>query len=1011
MFKRLMSLLFLVAVMSVAMGQGAGKISGVVTDTETGEPLPGVNVVLKGTYLGASTDVDGFFVILNVPPGTYTVSFTYVGYQWLEVENVRVVSDLTKRLDITLSPTTLELDSAIVIVADRPFFETGATNTVRVLDSEEIERIPIKGVNSVVALNAGAVIADGSGGETGNATVNVRGGRGNETLFVIDGVPYNDLIFGNVTGNIPDNAVEQISSQFGGFSAKYGSAQSGVVNIVTKSGATKYFGSMEGVTSQATDDYGYSSVNASLGGPILPGNRTFSFFGSVEYIDSEDDNPKAVGNIIPSTTYQTQKLGPFGENSASGTHEPGLYVREFEGSDNPQYPENESTLLRGAGKLEGAWGKFKTTLAFNGSTREYRSRVNTYRKNNAFRNPVNYDDVFSTSLKFTHFIQENTVWDAIIRYKGTWSEQTDPIFPDNIEAWGDTLANQQMFPDLDFFRTRFDPITGQRVRPSQGSRVLQDDVGVFYDRGRVNNLYNKYEIQSLGLDLNFTQQLSKHLIEVGFSAEQNIVRYYSIGPTALSLGLRDNPATAANEFRSRQERYINARPFFYGYDLYGNTLDDDKVYDFTDSNGNVETILEEGAPKPILASAYIQDKIEFQDFILNAGLRWDYFDPDGNRLRDESDIFGGGENPNRLEPEDLEEMPAENYFSPRLGFAFPVTERTVFHAQYGVFRQAPRLLDVYDSWFSLERLESDNNRQANNGYLQSEKTTQYEFGFKHQFGNVASLDVTAYYKNVEGLTNVVRKLYVLGQITNNPYLTTDNTDFGTVRGLAFGFNLRRLGPVSTKVDYALEVAEGTGSSQSSSFNAAFRNTNGETPKSIAPLDFDQTHTFTANVDIRAGKGEGPALGNLRLLENAGANFLISYNSGRPYTPLAFESVLPGAASNQGEVTQFINSARQDGIFRIDMRVDKQIPIAGLIVTPYLVVRNLLDRDNFNTVYQSTGEPDNTAWLETAEGAQTVRGRGNEVNQASFISDYRALERNPANYGIPRLIRLGVSVKF
>lgn len=988
MYKRVFSVWLLLGMVSFGFSQAVGKLSGVVKDKTTGEPLPGVNVVLQETFLGASTDVDGFYVILNVPAGTYTVSFSYIGYKPVEVTNVRVVTDITKRLDLEMEPTTIELDQAIVVVAERPFFEVGATNTVRVLDSQDIERIPIKGVNSIVAVNAGVVKQDGSGGETDNATINVRGGRGNETLLVVDGVPYNDLLFGNAAGTIPDNAIEQISSQLGGFSAKYGSAQSGVINVITKSGGVKYSGGLEGISSQVTDDYGYNSFNGSLSGPLWPGNRTLSFFGIYEYVDTDDDNPRAIDLVIPATTYRS-----------------GNFERQFPAVNSPTLPNNESIVRRFTGKIDASlFEKFKLTLSTGGSFRDARDYIATYAKNNSYHNPRIDEDVVSGSLKISNVLNETTFWDATVRYKFLRNYTGDGVWFDNLDAYGDTLANQQRFPHIDFFRTRTSPITGQTVRPIQGSRQTQDNIGVYFDEGRVSNLFRKYTIETMGGDFNFTKQIAKHLVEFGGTLERNTVRYYNISPAVLAIGLRDNPLTPQNEQQSTLRRYLRADPIFYGYDIFGNEIDNTSY--LTTEGG--EPIEQAAPPQPIIAALYLQDKIEFQDFILNLGVRWDYYNPDFHRFRDPFNLFGAGD-PSKLDPEDLEDAPAENYLSPRLGFAFPVSQYTVFHAQYGIFRQAPRLLDVYTAWSYFDDLLSDDNFQVNNGYLQSESTTQYEFGFNQQFGNVASLDITAYYKNVKGLTNVIRKEFLRGQDTL-VYLSANNTDFGTIKGLALSFNLRRLGPFSTKIDYTLALSEGTGSSQSSSFTAAFRNTNGETPKTIAPLDFDQRHTLTAILDVRAGKGEGPAIGGLRILENSGANFVISYNSGRPYTPLAFESVLPGAASNQGDVTQFINSATAPSNFRIDLKLDKQINVGRMAFIPYLWVQNLLDRKNVIDVYQSTGEPDNTNWLNTTEGQQILNGLSEENRQA-FISDYRSLERNPVNYGIPRLIRLGLKMKF
>ena len=1002
MFRRLLSIILVAGLSFFVMGQ-TGKISGIVKDKATGDPLPGVNVVLKGTFLGASTDVDGFFVILNVPPGTYSVSFSYIGYQPVEIQNVRVVNDLTKRLEVELEATTIELDSAIVVVAERPFFEVSATNTVRVLDAEEIERVPIKGIGSIVSINAGVVVEDGSGGQTDNATLNVRGGRGNETLFVVDGVPYNDLIFGNAAGTIPDAAIEQVSSQLGGFSAKYGSAQSAVVSITTKSGSSKFFGGLDlatsGIGSEAPqyisnpgliedqeqlagnldpaevakksseygdnvilglDEYGYRQITGYLGGPIIPG-KNYTFFGSVEFIDTNDDDPRASGLVIPSAGINQQFL-----------------------------PDNESQVLRYSGKLDGSFfdGKVKLTVSSSGSFRKARQYVHSYAKFNSFHNPRVNEDVLSGSLRLSHILNETTFWDLTLRNKYTKWERMDGFWRDDLLAYGDFQRNlEEQGIELRGGDRAVDP----ERNLGNGGRVERPDPGVFHGYGRVFNNFTQYEITTLGGDFNFTKQFKNHLVEFGGTAEQSKVRYWSIAPVQLA---------SFKDTRTMEERYFAGINFFYGYDLFGNTIESDN---FRTVAG--DRFLEAAPPKPVTAALYIQDKIEFQDFILNLGFRWDYFDPDYIRIKDPFNVLGFG-NPTELDEEDFEPMPTESYVSPRIGFAFPVTEHTVFHAQYGVFRQQPRLFDLYDSWVNLDDLEFIDGQGQNNGHLSSENTTQYEFGFKQQFGNQASLDVTAYYKNVRGLTNVTTITSKKGN-TVFQYITTVNADFGTIKGVATSFNLRRLGPVSLKLDYTLALAEGTGSSQSSSFIATFRNPDNETPKVIAPLEFDQRHTLTTNIDIRANKGEGPTIFGMKLLENAGANFLISFNSGRPYTPIASQNLLAGS-SLYGAVTQTINSAYAAGIFRIDVRVDKTFTFGNLRLVPYLWVQNLLDRDNFNDVYRSTGEPDDTAFLQTPEGQQTARSN---PEPETFISDYKALERNPTNYGIPRLIRLGLKIKF
>jgi outer membrane receptor for ferrienterochelin and colicin len=941
-----LTILLLLPALSMA---ASGKLSGVVTDKSTGDPLIGVNVVIDGTTLGASTDMDGYYVILNVAPGNYSVNFNYIGYTPLSYENVRVVGDITKRLDVVMEETTIELGEQIVVTADRPFFEVSATNTVRVLESDEIDRMPVKGVSSIVSANAGVVAEDGSGGDTDNAVVNVRGGRGNETLFIVDGVPLNDVLFGDAAGTIPDVAIEQISSQIGGFSAKYGSAQAGVINITTKGGARKFFGSADYVTSNLTDEYDYNSISASFGGPLI--SKKLSFFASGEYLTTLDQRPRWSGAVIPTVNM-----------------------------DQMPRPNMESDVLRFTGKIDASFTNFKVTLSGNGSYRDGRGFIHSYMKVNSHHNTQRQEDITGGSIRFSHIIDQTTFWDLTLRGKYQLWHEGDGVWFKNIEAYGDSAANAAI---------------GVTLPLGDGTRVGGDDVGVFFANGRVSNRYTTYQIINGGADLNFTKQFRNHLIELGGVYERNQLRYYRIFP--VSIPNADTP----------EQGYNNSIGVFYGYDLFGSEIDDSGFR----TVGNDR--FEEAAPKrPTIAGFYIQDKIEFQDFILNLGVRWDYFDPDHFRFKDPHNIYALGPRPTRLDEEDLEPMPVETYFSPRIGFAYPVTEKTVFHAQYGVFRQVPRFFDIYDSWNNLQIMEQRDGQGQNNGHIQMEKTTQYEFGFKQQIGTLASLDITAYYKNVQGLVNL-RTISTQFGGTSRLYISKINQDFGTIKGLAFSFNLRRLGPVSTRLDYTLALSEGTGSDPSSSRNATFRNPNNEVPLAIAPLDFDQRHTLNASFDVRAGRDKGPRFLGIKWFSDAGANFLVSFNSGRPYTPVVSQNPLPGVDQSifGSETSQYVNSANIQGVLRVDVRVDKQIHVGQFALTPYLWIQNLFNSENVIDVWRSTGLPDYSAWITTPEGEQRLRVEENNDNGEAFLSDLEAVERDPANYGIPRLIRLGIKLQF
>ena len=254
---------FMAYLLPVFAQSGVGKIGGRILDADTKEPLIGANVVIVGTESGAATDADGRYYVLNIIPGTYDVRISYVGYGTKIMKDVRIVAGITFDLNLELS-SSFTTDE--IVITGKKFFEEKATNTVKVLDSDQINRLPVKGVEKLASLQAGVVMAEGSGGADGNATINVRGGRGGEVLYIVDGVPQNDLFTGANNAQVSNSAIEQLSFQIGGYEAKYGQAQSGIINVTTKSGEAKYalFGDV--MSSSFTDDYGYNLYTMNLSG-------------------------------------------------------------------------------------------------------------------------------------------------------------------------------------------------------------------------------------------------------------------------------------------------------------------------------------------------------------------------------------------------------------------------------------------------------------------------------------------------------------------------------------------------------------------------------------------------------------------------------------------------------------------------------------------------------------------------------------------------------------------------
>lgn len=213
-----------------------GKITGNVTDKTTGEPLPFVNIIIVGTNLGAATDIDGNYVILNIPPGKYNVKAQYIGYQPVVVENVSVSIDLTTSVDFTLLESAIELEE-VIVQGKQDLIKKDVTSSQSLVSAEQIKILPVAEFNDVLQLQAG-VTRDAAG------DFHIRGGRSNEVAYWVNGVSITDG-YDNSRGLQIDNySVQELQVISGTFNAEYGNAMSGIVNTVTKEGSRDYHGNI-----------------------------------------------------------------------------------------------------------------------------------------------------------------------------------------------------------------------------------------------------------------------------------------------------------------------------------------------------------------------------------------------------------------------------------------------------------------------------------------------------------------------------------------------------------------------------------------------------------------------------------------------------------------------------------------------------------------------------------------------------------------------------------------------
>lgn len=1042
--KSFMTLFAVLLLSSLAFSQ-SGKISGKVLDRETGDALPGANVVVVGTTLGAATDVSGEFVILSVPTGVYSLKASFIGYRDVTIDNIRVSSGLTTALDFGLPSEALEV-SEISIVAERPLVNRNATNAVRIQGYEDFKNLPIRGVAAAVALQPGIV--------TVNNAIFIRGGRENDTGFYLEGASVRDkmgdassaLGGDNPVGVIPE-ALEEFQIQAGGYTAEFGGANAGIVRQTLKSGGPEYGLTVQfetdDVASQgdeflSTNSFGYKDFTATFSGPVPGTDNKLRFFvaGQRRLMDDRiqrfnrgfrfehSDTPDFANNRFP-FILETNRLAQGEELDEDGysplerrLQKQGLFMP----SGNVPNAEREEWI--GNGTLVYDAKPFIFRIGGSLSWRQQDEVVGNFSQMLFNQNRIEQEEV-STALvnaKLTHLVGSKSFYEVNFNYFDRREFQYDPIFKDNFWAYWDSTASAQkgiQFTSL--------------INPWQGGTLPMELYGFDFEApgSPANSNMIKNKRGYVGGSFNFTTQLPQHEVKFGASYERWTARnmqYSSFDARRALVGARNNPdiyrAALAGDAKALREFAVLVRGprLSFGYDVFGNEIDVDGV---------------DGPRHPKYFSAYLQDKFEANDLVINAGVRVDVIDNDDFEFTDNSappwdrDFRG-------LDEDKLIETDADVEISPRLGIAFPVTDRTVFHMQYGRFVQAPRLTDLYNGsiWYDAVFTGGTSFQTNTTGQgLDPEVTTQYEIGFNQQFTDNAAFDVTTFYKNIRDQITLLR---VVADPTSGArdYNILTNGDFATTAGVEMSLTLRRTSRVQGQMNFTFSRALGTGSVPSSTISAI--ETEETLPTIISPLDFHRSISGSFTLDYRFGRGDGGPI-----LEQLGANMLFTFRSGHPYT-LSKGDLGQQDESLGGQITdprsreplESINDSTTPWNFQINLRLDKTVNFGKFNTNFYVYVLNLLNRENVINVFNRSGNAFNDSFLDDpALSASVLQARENlasqngldpSIGRQAYEALYRAINLggNGLNYrqdqsntsglevlGFPRQIRFGARFEF
>ncbi len=754
----LMTVVFVSFCYTQAFAGSTGKIAGRVFDAKTHEPLVGVTVLLTGTTIGASTDLNGNYFIANIPIGTYSVRASMVGYMSELVKDARVLPDLTTTVNFDLQVSEVNTNE-VVVEATRPPVQKDITATQLSVRAQDIQARPVATFSQVLASLPSIDVSNG--------VMTMRGRPISEVAFMVDGARLRNPLDQNPFTDINLSAIQEVQVITGPFNAEYGEAQSGVVNIITKEGGDKYTFYLEGrLPPPHNPNWGPSLYD--LNTPLYwdntharhlqwwiqypdqwvdpngnPGSSPLCIWTPEQAYKNYLQTHQPLTDYTSTPTYQIESSfgGPVPDIKGMHFFLTGKYLSEaptygntfrkvgivtnFTGNVSYEFGHNMKLLFSSmyANDLTG-WGFGGTTDNFYALNYGVNSRYAYYDFPGLPKNQDDYEE-----LKFSQVVSSSTMYE--IQLSKVHAIREVGTFPN------DTLGFAASGPTTDNLRA-----VGSLGNPIIGA--YQDNIGY-----HTTGYYYRYN------DSNTDWTLNAYL-----SSQINPKWDFKTG---------------------------------IHFDYYNLNHDDvSKLPDRTDHN----------IYNPFQGAAYLETKLELGGMIMNAGLRWDFYDPNSVAYDSLFDPLVGP----------VSKAPLFSQLSPRLGISHPIDEWTVLHFSYGWFFERGPFGD-YGEGSSPDQQQGSLTTFIINGTnypwvlgnrdLKPSKTVAYEIGIERNFANLFDLDVTGYYKDISNTIRIVTIATPLGV-----YATNGNGDYADVRGIEISLNkLYATEPWGTTWGYANYTTE------------------------------------------------------------------------------------------------------------------------------------------------------------------------------------------------------------
>lgn len=956
-----------------------GKITGIITDSDTKEPLIGANVIVEGSAIGAAADLNGRYIIINVPPGFYSLRVSMMGYKPIVVQNIRVSIDLTTTINATMEQAALESSETVTVVAERPLIKMDMTSAMSSVSSEEIANLPVQELGDVLQLQAG-IVDDGG--------LHIRGGRSGEIAYWVDGVATTDVYSGDMGVTVEIAAVQELQVVSGTFNAEHGQAMSGIINILTKEGQKEYSGMIKTYLGDYISRDNIFSVLSSKRAVADPATSALTSVGENDYPLRKLNPIYNAEATLSGPLPLTRKQLTFFINGRFFQDEGYLYGRNwftpqgFPG-DSSLVPMNPSRKTSAQGKLT---YRVSPNLKIGYSLFWNESHQNRYYSQSYKYNPYGVSQGLGSGLThlltLNHVLSPKTFYE--IRINRLYTDYKRYVYkdanakPHYLVKWIGDAGDVKVFdPDTPDGALQLE---NRKKEDLPFQYIIDPDGPAGYVHPDSARTGTSYSFQKAGMDMShFNRSTSYWVGKIDLTSQVNTLHQIKSGFEVRLHELKLNSFTIqpktkpdANEQLVPFEPYVHPISSIY-HDQY--------------------------TRKPMEFAAYVQDKLELRDLIINIGLRYDYFDANSVVPTDPADpnIYDPFQDINRFKnpqvPEaerilySLEErrdrmqkkVDAKMQISPRVGIAYPITDQGVIHFSYGHFFQMPEFQYLYESP-DFKITTGGGYTIFGNADLKPQRTSMYEIGFQQQLTQDIGIDMTLFYRDIRDWVGSSPLTATYRQVVK--YSTYINKDYSNVRGVTLKLEKRYSNHFSGRIDYSYQVAEGTYSNARDAYDAAFANK--EPRLALIPLNWDQRHTLNGSFSYQQSGWTLSMVGK--------------FWSGRPYTPQVARGETVGGTSYVGFRE---NSERLPSVNSIDLYLNKQFSLGALKYSLFIDVYNLFDRRDETAVYGDTG---------TARYTTTVDPRyiSYDPNRVSTIEDYVL---QPSWYTAPREIHLGIGIEF